>query len=295
MFGLLATVFLAFGSSHFVGQVSQPAPPPIRQIDHIMIRTGDPDKLYAFFTETLQLPVAWRMGTRGGVMSGGVGFGNVNVEAIQIPGQSDKASQARLVGFGFEPSPLRESLAALDRRGITYGVLRPVVGIGPNGSTQTLFTNVTLRQFSDTDGPADATIHIFLSEYSTAYVNLEERRARVSTELGASGGGPLGIDSVKEIIVGVNDIEAARTLWQKLLDPVPPSAPNTWQVGAGPAIRLVPAKDNAVQALVISVASLQRAKAFLRERGLLGLDSAQEATIDPSRFYGLNVRLVAKN
>jgi hypothetical protein len=29
---------------------------PIRQIDHIMIRTGDPRELYAFFAETLQLP-----------------------------------------------------------------------------------------------------------------------------------------------------------------------------------------------------------------------------------------------
>jgi hypothetical protein len=34
--------------------------PPIRQIDHIMIRTGNPHELYAFFTETLQLPVATR-------------------------------------------------------------------------------------------------------------------------------------------------------------------------------------------------------------------------------------------
>ena len=33
----------------------------IRQIDHIMIRTGNPHELYALFTETLQLPVAWPM------------------------------------------------------------------------------------------------------------------------------------------------------------------------------------------------------------------------------------------
>lgn len=30
--------------------------PPIRQIDHIMIRTGNPRELFAFFAETLQLP-----------------------------------------------------------------------------------------------------------------------------------------------------------------------------------------------------------------------------------------------
>lgn len=54
---------------------------PIRQIDHIMIRTGDPRELYAFFAETLQLPIAWPLTSpRPGVMTGGIGFGNVNVE-----------------------------------------------------------------------------------------------------------------------------------------------------------------------------------------------------------------------
>jgi len=37
---------------------------------------------------------------------------------------------------------------------------------------------------------------------------------------------------------------------------------------------------------------LPKAKAFLRERGLLGIDSQQEATIDPSKIEGLNIRLV---
>jgi hypothetical protein len=34
---------------------------PIRQIDDIMIRTGDSLELYTFFAETLQLPIAWPM------------------------------------------------------------------------------------------------------------------------------------------------------------------------------------------------------------------------------------------
>jgi hypothetical protein len=58
---------------------------PVRQIDHIMIRADVPDRLYAFFTQTLQLPVAWPLSTRGSVASGAVGFGNVNVEVIKFP------------------------------------------------------------------------------------------------------------------------------------------------------------------------------------------------------------------
>jgi hypothetical protein len=110
-------------------------------------------------TEVLQLPVAWPlMSPRPGVTTGGVAFGNVNVEAIRIPGRKDKAS--RLVGFAFEPSPLDECLAELNRRGITYGERRPLFSVGPDGSRNIQWTNVTLRQFSDSDGPADATMHI---------------------------------------------------------------------------------------------------------------------------------------
>lgn len=61
---------------------------------------------------------------------------------------------------------LFKCLAELDRRGITSGDPRPFDATGPDGSKRTLFTNVTLRQFSDADRPAVATMHIFLSEYS---------------------------------------------------------------------------------------------------------------------------------
>jgi hypothetical protein len=266
---------------------------PIRQIDHIMIRTGDPRELYSFFAETLRLPTAWpTTSPRAGVTTSGVGFGNVNVEAIQVPGQTDP--RPRLVGFAFEPTALDESLIELNRRGLTSGERRPLVATGPDGSKRTLWTNVTLRQFSDSDNPADATIHIFLSEYSPTYVNVAERRARLRSQLIDSGGGPLGVVDVKEVIIGAVDLEAARQLWQKLLDPTPSATSNTWHIGNGPAVRLVPANENRIQALLIRVTSLERAKAFLRERQLLGADPAGQVTIDPSKVGGLDLRLVER-
>jgi catechol 2,3-dioxygenase-like lactoylglutathione lyase family enzyme len=266
---------------------------PIRQIDHIMIRTGDPRQLYAFFAETLQLPIVWQMTSpRAGVMTGGVGFGNVNVEAIQFPGQTD--ARPRLLGLAFEPSALDQSLVELNRRGLTVGERRPLVATGPDGARRTLWTNVTLRQFSDSDSPGDATIHLFLSEYSPAYVNVDERRARLRAQLVNSGGGPLGVIEVKEVVIGASDLEAARRLWQKLLEPTPSAAPNTWQIGGGPAVSLVPANENGIQALLIRVASLERAKAFLREKQLLGVAAAGQVTIDPSKIGGLDLRLVEK-
>src|SRR5687767_4358380 len=280
---LTALILTMLGSDDAVAQRTVP---PIRRIDHIMIRADDPARLYAFFTEVLTLPVAWPlMSPREGVATGGAGFGNVNVEAIRFPGQKAQASGAQLLGFGFEPSALAESLAELDRRAITHGDPRPLIVTGPNGSKNALWTNVTLRQFSDGEA-ADATMHVFLSEYSPTYVDVEQRRERLRAQLTESGGGPLGVEDVKEVIVGVSDLKAARSLWQRLLDPAPASGSSTWQVGDGPAIRLVQSKDDMTQGLVIRVKSLQRAKAFLRENGLLGADSEEGATIDPSKIHG---------
>ncbi|HEX6049670.1 MAG TPA: hypothetical protein VFZ21_10380 [Gemmatimonadaceae bacterium] len=264
---------------------------PIRQVDHVMIRTGDPKELLEFFTDVLQLPVAWPLlSPRVGVTTGGVSFGNVNVEAIRFPGQTD--NRQRLLGFAFEPTELRAFLSEMDRRGISYGPLRPVVSRAPDGSATTLWTNATLRQFSDSDDPADATVHIFVSEYSPTYVNVAERRARLRRELIAKQGGPLGVDALTEIVIGTHDLDGARALWRRLLAPMAASESDVWQIGDGPAIRLVPAERTSVQELVIRVASLQRARTFLREKGLLGADVPGEATIDPSRLNGLRFRLV---
>jgi catechol 2,3-dioxygenase-like lactoylglutathione lyase family enzyme len=288
---LAATIVLALGTFDLDAQRSTT---PVRRIDHIMIRADDPANVYGFFTDVLQLPVAWpMMSPREGVATGGVGFGNVNVEAIRVPGQKSQARRAHLIGFAFEPSPLAECLAEMDRRGISYGELRPLISPGPDGSKNTLWTNVTLRQFSNGEA-ADATMHVFLSEYSPKYVNVDQRRERLRRQLAENGGGPLGVEAVKEVIVGVTDLEAARSLWQKLLDPTPLSGPSTWQVSDGPAIRLVQANENTTQGLVITVASLPRAKAFLREKGLLGADTGKEAAIDPSGIHGLDIRVVGK-
>ena len=44
-----------------------------------------------------------------------------------------------------------------------------------------------MEQLSDSDIPADATIHVFLSEYSATCLNVDERRARLRRQLVDSG------------------------------------------------------------------------------------------------------------
>jgi len=56
----------------------------------------------------------------------------------------------------------------------------------------------------------------------------------------------------------------------------------------------VSATENTIQTLVIRVASLDRARRFLRDRQLLGADPEGRPTIDPSKVGGLDFRLVDK-
>jgi hypothetical protein len=133
-------------------------------------------------------------------------------------------------------------------------------------------------------------MHIFLSEYSPSYVDVAGRREQLRAELSANGGGPLGIRSVREIIIGSNDLERARESWGELLAPSRPSASDSWRLGDGPSIRLVPADQNGLQGFVVNVVSLDRARAFLRENNMLGTSAETSITIDPAVVGGLSLR-----
>ena len=120
-----------------------------------------------------------------------------------------------------------------------------------------------------------------------------EKRAADLARLRAAGGGPLGVESVGEIVVGVKDFDAARELWRKLYAPVPEKAEGVWEIDDGPAVRLVHADADSIQTLTLKVSSLERAETHLRESGMLGAVNVDEITIAPSKLEGLDVRLVA--
>jgi len=266
--------------------------PIIQQVDHILIQASDPKSLFDFFAETLQLPVAWPVADYSGFASGGVGAGNVNLEVLRFADQknfaSTKRSEARFMGFALEPYRLADCLPELQARGIPYDPPRPYSSKLPNGSEGTLWTNVVLPQFSKPN------LLIFLCEYSSAFLNAETRRNQLGGQLALKKGGPLGVKSVKEIVVGTKDLAQDRSNWQKLLMPSAQSSAVSWQAGDGPAIDLVSDSTDRIQRIVLKVDSLKSAKNFLAEKHLLGATSAKEIAIDPSRIQGLSIRLVER-
>jgi hypothetical protein len=89
---------------------------------------------------------------------------------------------------------------------------------------------------------------VFFVEYF--YENFDERpfwsefkdhdhkRAADLARLRDSGGGAVGLESVKEIVCGVKDLDAARALWDKLYAPATETTHGLWQTGDDPSIRL---------------------------------------------------------
>ncbi|HVF44144.1 MAG TPA: hypothetical protein VM936_14065 [Pyrinomonadaceae bacterium] len=143
---------------------------------------------------------------------------------------------------------------------------------------------------------------VFLVEYH--YENFGERpfwaefgdhdnkRAQDLARLRASEGGALGLERVREIVVGVREFDSARALWSKLYAPAPEVSEGVWEIDDGPALRLVESDSNSIQSLALSVSSLERAETRLRESGMIGTVTGDELTINPAKLEGILVRLV---
>ena len=251
----------------------------VRQIDHILIASREAKALFTLLSDTFQFPVAWPMSDYGSFASGGVAVGNVNLEIIQDAAPAADAVKSRWTGFALEPEPLRISLTELDARGIRHGAPAPF----KSGWFTTRWTTVGLPDVSSD------TAQVFLCQFED---DLPARRRRLVEQLRSRNGGPLSVHSIREIIYGAKDVNQLHEHWQKLLNPLQPSSPGVWPIGVGPALRVIPADQDGIRGLVINVKSLEQARRFLQERGLLGTEQPAALTVAGSQLQGLNITLV---
>jgi hypothetical protein len=248
----------------------------VRQIDHIMLVSDEAEELFRLFSEKLSLPVAWPFQSNPSFSSGGVSFGNVNIELIRFT----QRRQPGFRGVALEPNSLTEVVTGMDVRGLKHGDPAPFHGKDPSGAERLLWTNISLPTLQ----PA------FLCKFN--FFEVDDRRASLHRELRNRSGGPLGIETAMELVIGVRDMATAQRDWSILLGPVPSAQDRVWQIGSGPSIRLVTAQEDHLALLRVKVKSLERARAFLKAENLLGLDAGREISIDRSRVAGADIRLV---
>jgi hypothetical protein len=130
---------------------------------------------------------------------------------------------------------------------------------------------------------------VFLCEYTH---ETSAQRAPSTNPSRTQEGGPLPVESVREIVIGTTDFLGSQDRWQRLLDPLAASSSGVWELEPGPAIRLVPSEKDGILGLVIKVRSLEQARQFLQEQGLLGLDEEEKITIAGPFLKDLNITLV---
>ncbi len=264
--------------------------PIIRQVDHILIRSDQPRGLFDFFKETLQLPVAWPIAEYSGFTSGGVGAGNVNLEVLRLdgakPSSSARHAAARFMGLALEPIQLSDCLSQLKARGIAFDPPVPYVSKLPDDTEGTLWTNVPLSRLSRPG------LSVFLCEYSPAFLHAEIRRTQLGGQLALRKGGPLGLKSVKEVVLATPEVASDKAAWQKLLLRATHPNASSWIAGNGPSIRIVSGGEAGIVRVILQVDSLQAAREWLARKQLLGTAAAGGISIEPSRIQGLDIRVV---
>lgn len=266
---------------------SAPAGDPVRQVDHIVLWTKNAEEVFRLLSEKLALPIAWPYRSYGAFASGGVSLGNVNIEVLKMPAPDThnsvrtraQASTMGFVAFALDPSSVSGVVALLDAQGLKHDAPAPIYRKDPTGKEQLIWTTI---QTSLPPAP-----RVFFCKY-----NFDEaaRRTRLARKLADHGGGPLGIQSATELVLGVRHLAAARRDWQRVLGPS--SSGGRWKLGSGPVIRLVASQENRLSFLRVKVKSLATARAFLRSQNLLGLDRPQEISLRRSEVGGADIRLV---
>ena len=302
----------------------------IKQVDHIAIRTSNPEYLFDILTDIFQLPIVWPMKYYGLARSGVVCAGNTNIEVFNYgttccPSDSEKI-EANIYAIAFEPTSFHENMQELSRRNIPHSPPIPYHGTRFDGYNGKLWTNIVLGGLVDGGSKSISISKIFyrftfLTEmignligrlvcmrwaksivqaasgdsafYLTEYAHdVSQTRSIGVKHLMSIEGGLIGLESVSEIILGISDYDQKSGRWQELFNPVQPSEPGLWYLGAGPAIRLTSKSKDIIQAIILKVKSLENAKKHLAKFELLGITDHHQVTISIPGIQNLDIRLV---
>lgn len=265
----------------------------VRQLDHIFASIDDPSGPFDALT-TLGFPPAWPVVETSALTSGGLFLANLRIEFVYFEGDVFNRAGAPLTftGLAFEPEPLDQAVVEMDQRGLEHTDLY----------SQGSFTNCFITNIS-------SSFYTFLCEYHLeehpwtdpiegrgpgggGIGSVAERWDYYRGLIDAGQNGPLGVVAAKELTIGTSDLATASKQWQRLLDPVAADPGGAWQVGKGPAIRLVEQASDGILDLKLSVTSLERAASHLEQVGALKESGDAELVIDADAAWGLSLRLV---
>lgn len=290
------------------------------------------DEFYALFADTLRLPTPWPPTEHPTMRSGGIFAGNVDFEVLYVPADhiTDQAHLYGVVLEAWTEKTTEKtegSAEGLIKRGIPYlpveytskesGKPRKLLWMNyflesfwqSNGWLRFLFGMKklipdsmwlrTLRNLGENAKSVEWMFNqvyqagiVFLVKYNPAWRDIDAERRISKAHLEMRAGGVLGLIRVKEVVIGTTQLTHSSALWRKLLRPAIEETGLCWQVGDGPALRVITAERDGVHHMVWEVASLADAQEALETLDLLGTVMVDEITLDPEKCFGLDIRLV---
>jgi hypothetical protein len=210
--------------------------------------------------------------------SGGIFAGNVDFEILYVPSgrvvDQARVDQAVLYGVVFEA--WGEDAGELAQRGIAY-LPAAYKQKGADGSSKLLWMNYFLESFwpatalekmlfglkklvpdpvwlqqasaGDNAGAVQWMFNqvyrhgvVFLVKYNPDWRDIQAERRISKAQLETRSGGVLGLIRVKEVAVGTTQLTESSARWRKLLRPALEETGLCWQVGDGPALRVMAAE-----------------------------------------------------
>jgi hypothetical protein len=254
----------------------------VEQVDHILLVPDNPRGLFDFFTQELNLPVAWPFREYGQFASGGVFAGNVNLEAAVFSG-GPVNPQAKIVGIAFEPSgPTEEVVKELDRRQIAHLEPQPYE-MGLEGNKMKMWTNTILEDML----PGS---FIFICEYHIYKIHNTDPSAvrnQLREALRKIDGGPLGIEYVSEVAIKVKERAKVLERWKDFFEPNEQIQDGCFHLGKGPNIRFLKSDSNCIYSLRIRIKSLEKAYGFLSSRGMVDRKNEHRIITNPNKTFGI--------
>ena len=205
----------------------------VRRLDHVVAVFDGAQTAFEHLTEELGLPVAWPLQDYPGVVSGGVGFGNLNVEFV--PSRSDNSAHAPVSfsGLAFEPeTDVNDAYVAR----LTASEVRHEEPVTTPGWT--IVKLLGLLDGADT----------FICDYHIP--GAKDASIRRDALLAAQGG-VLRVQGVVRVVLGVHDMDHALREWSKILGPTTHVDENLWECDDGAAVQLVLSDHDGVVDIVI--------------------------------------------
>jgi hypothetical protein len=167
----------------------------LKRIDHVMVESKDPSEAIKLFHGTLGLPLAWPLKDHGFYWSGGIGFGNVNIEYISF--KNSEKGLNRLAGVAFEANEkLDKAIQVLKEKGIPHRI-----GERTENYTSLIFELEGYRTL------------LFICEYGYP---VKEWKEMLRREFSRSGGGIPGVKEVKKVWLNDRNAEVNLPKWSEI-------------------------------------------------------------------------------